>query len=255
MSSSNSPCAACKIQRRKCTQECVFAPYFPPDNPQRFAYVHKVFGASNVAKLLNELNAAQREDAIKSLAYEAEARLRDPVYGCVGLISILQHRLKQLQSELHRAKKELASYVGPQAMLPPPPPPPLLPPQSPRTFSLFPFKTAPTNQQDLFGFHDDGGASASHGVLNHHLALFSPSPAVDHAFSHPPMHSLALPHNSHLTRSPMQPRHQTDPEFHGQPCCHGGCMDVAAAEEGKKGDIRGLVEVVRVMKGAWTPLC
>ena len=27
-------------------------------------------------------------------------------------------------------------------------------------------------------------------------------------------------------------------------------MDVAAAEEGKKGDIRGLVEVVRVMKGA-----
>ncbi|TKY74344.1 LOB domain-containing protein 36 [Spatholobus suberectus] len=123
MSSSNSPCAACKIQRRKCTQECVFAPYFPPDNPQRFAYVHKVFGASNVAKLLNELNAAQREDAVKSLAYEAEARLRDPVYGCVGLISILQHRLKQLQTELNHAKKELASYIGPHAMLPPPPPP------------------------------------------------------------------------------------------------------------------------------------
>ncbi|KOM26400.1 hypothetical protein LR48_Vigan267s000100 [Vigna angularis] len=74
LSLSNSPCAACKIQRRKCTQECVFAPYFPPDNPQRFAYVHKVFGASNVAKLLNELNTAQREDAVKSLAYEAEAR-------------------------------------------------------------------------------------------------------------------------------------------------------------------------------------
>ncbi|KHN36206.1 LOB domain-containing protein 36 [Glycine soja] len=34
-SSSNSPCAACKFLRRKCTQECVFAPYFPPDNPQR----------------------------------------------------------------------------------------------------------------------------------------------------------------------------------------------------------------------------
>ncbi|XLT03362.1 hypothetical protein HN51_052713 [Arachis hypogaea] len=107
----NSPCAACKIQRRKCTQECVFAPYFPPDNPQRFAYVHKVFGASNVAKLLNDLNAAQREDAVKSLAYEAEARLRDPVYGCVGLISLLQHKLKQLQAELNHAKTELANYV------------------------------------------------------------------------------------------------------------------------------------------------
>ncbi|KAL1824337.1 hypothetical protein DCAR_0312399 [Daucus carota subsp. sativus] len=118
MSSSNSPCAACKFLRRKCTQECVFAPYFPPDQPQKFANVHKVFGASNVAKLLNDLNAAQREDAVNSLAYEADARLRDPVYGCVGLISILQHKLKQVQVDLFNAKKELASYIGPSAMLP-----------------------------------------------------------------------------------------------------------------------------------------
>lgn len=118
MSSSNSPCAACKFLRRKCTQECVFAPYFPPDQPQKFANVHKVFGASNVAKLLNDLNAAQREDAVNSLAYEADARLRDPVYGCVGLISILQHRLKQVQHDLINAKKELANYIGPSAMLP-----------------------------------------------------------------------------------------------------------------------------------------
>lgn len=121
-SSSNSPCAACKFLRRKCTQECVFAPYFPPDNPQRFAYVHKVFGASNVAKLLNELSAAQRDDAVKSLAYEAEARLRDPVYGCVGLISVLQHKLRQIQVELNNAKKELATYIGPQAFQPVPAP-------------------------------------------------------------------------------------------------------------------------------------
>ncbi|XP_074302748.1 uncharacterized protein LOC141634498 [Silene latifolia] len=117
MSSSNSPCAACKFLRRKCTQECVFAPYFPPDQPQRFANVHKVFGASNVAKLLNELAAAQREDAVNSLAYEAEARLRDPVYGCVGLISLLQQRLKQVQSDLITAKKELATYIGPSALM------------------------------------------------------------------------------------------------------------------------------------------
>ncbi|KDP31888.1 hypothetical protein JCGZ_12349 [Jatropha curcas] len=118
MSTPNSPCAACKFLRRKCTQECVFAPYFPPDQPQKFANVHRVFGASNVAKLLNELTPTQREDAVNSLAYEAEARLRDPVYGCVGLISILQHRLKELQGDLYNAKKELAQYIGPQAMLP-----------------------------------------------------------------------------------------------------------------------------------------
>ncbi|KAK4712243.1 hypothetical protein R3W88_006756 [Solanum pinnatisectum] len=118
MSSTNSPCAACKFLRRKCTQKCVFAPYFPPDQPLKFSNVHKVFGASNVAKLLNELNAAQREDAVNSLAYEAEYRLRDPVYGCVGLISLLQQKLRQVQDDLLNAKKELSTYIGPSAMIP-----------------------------------------------------------------------------------------------------------------------------------------
>ncbi|EAY72700.1 hypothetical protein OsI_00567 [Oryza sativa Indica Group] len=58
-----SPCAACKFLRRKCLPGCVFAPYFPPEEPQKFANVHKVFGASNVTKLLNELLPHQREDA------------------------------------------------------------------------------------------------------------------------------------------------------------------------------------------------
>lgn len=47
-----SPCAACKLLRRRCAQDCVFAPYFPADEPQKFASVHKVFGASNVNKML-----------------------------------------------------------------------------------------------------------------------------------------------------------------------------------------------------------
>ncbi|CAI0554139.1 unnamed protein product [Linum tenue] len=91
---------------------------FPPDQPAKFASVHRVFGASNVAKLLNEIPAAQRDDAVNSLAYEAEARLNDPVYGCVGFISKLQHRLKQLQLDLHLARQELAKYIGPHALLP-----------------------------------------------------------------------------------------------------------------------------------------
>ncbi|XP_057961579.1 protein ASYMMETRIC LEAVES 2 [Malania oleifera] len=109
-SSSSSPCAACKFLRRRCHPECVFAPYFPPDQPQKFANVHKVFGASNVTKLLNELHPHQREDAVNSLAYEADMRLRDPVYGCVGVISLLQHQLRQLQRDLSSAKSELSKY-------------------------------------------------------------------------------------------------------------------------------------------------
>lgn len=50
-----SPCAACKLLRRRCAQDCVFAPYFPADEPHKFASVHKVFGASNVNKMLQVL--------------------------------------------------------------------------------------------------------------------------------------------------------------------------------------------------------
>jgi hypothetical protein len=119
MSSSSSPCAACKLLRRKCTQGCVFAPYFPPDQPSKFANVHKVFGASNVSKLLNDLPVAQREDAVNSLAYEAEARLHDPVYGCVAYISILQLKIKEVREEIVNARKELAGYIGHQAAFAP----------------------------------------------------------------------------------------------------------------------------------------
>lgn len=110
-SSSGSPCAACKFLRRKCMPGCIFAPYFPPEEPQKFASVHKVFGASNIAKLLNELLPQQREDAVNSLAYEAEARMKDPVYGCVGAISVLQRQVQRLQKELDAANADLLRYA------------------------------------------------------------------------------------------------------------------------------------------------
>ncbi|BFG32497.1 hypothetical protein CerSpe_187710 [Prunus speciosa] len=123
-SSYNSPCAACKFLRRKCMPGCIFAPYFPPEEPQKFANVHKIFGASNVTKLLNELLPHQREDAVNSLAYEAEARVRDPVYGCVGAISFLQRQVQRLQKELDSANADLIRYacneITTATVLPPP---------------------------------------------------------------------------------------------------------------------------------------
>ncbi|KAJ8750269.1 hypothetical protein K2173_014184 [Erythroxylum novogranatense] len=108
---SNSPCAACKFLRRKCMPDCIFAPYFPPEEPQKFANVHKIFGASNVSKLLNEVLPHQREDAVNSLAYEAEARMKDPVYGCVGAISVLQRQVMRLQKELDATNADLIRYA------------------------------------------------------------------------------------------------------------------------------------------------
>ena len=72
----------------------MFAPYFPSGEPHRFASVHKVFGASNAAKLLAHLPLADRCEAVVTITYEAQSRLRDPVYGCVAQIFALQQQVR-----------------------------------------------------------------------------------------------------------------------------------------------------------------
>ncbi|KAK9913832.1 hypothetical protein M0R45_037638 [Rubus argutus] len=157
------PCAACKLLRRRCAQECPFSPYFSPHEPQKFASVHKVFGASNVSKMLMEVPESQRADAANSLVYEANVRLRDPVYGCMGAISALQQQVQSLQADLNAVRGEILKYkyrdanlmdpsshhhqvaalfsttsggavsvasLPPTTQPPPPPPPPPLPPTS-----------------------------------------------------------------------------------------------------------------------------
>ncbi|KAL9163695.1 hypothetical protein ABFS82_06G057700 [Erythranthe guttata] len=104
------PCAACKLLRRRCAQECPFSPYFSPHEPHKFAAVHKVFGASNVSKMLLEVHESQRADAANSLVYEANVRLRDPVYGCMGAISALQHQIEFLHAELNAVRNEILKY-------------------------------------------------------------------------------------------------------------------------------------------------
>ncbi|KAK2442159.1 LOB domain-containing protein 12 [Trifolium repens] len=103
----NSPCASCKLLRRRCAKDCIFSPYFPSNDPKKFAIVHKVFGASNVSKMLQELPIEQRSDAVSSLVYEAHARVKDPVYGCVGAISYLQNQVSELQMQLAVAQAEI----------------------------------------------------------------------------------------------------------------------------------------------------
>ncbi|KAJ7959561.1 putative LOB domain-containing protein [Quillaja saponaria] len=161
------PCAACKLLRRRCAQECPFSPYFSPHEPHKFASVHKVFGASNVSKLLMEVPESQRADAANSLVYEANVRLRDPVYGCMGAISALQQQVQSLQAELNAVRTEILKYKFREAsMIPstrvallsssgtvsvvPPPPPPPLPPTSSSSYTQ---QTAPMEYGTISSDH------------------------------------------------------------------------------------------------------
>ncbi|KAK4272352.1 hypothetical protein QN277_020920 [Acacia crassicarpa] len=120
--SSTPPCGACKFLRRKCVAGCIFAPHFSSDQGSaRFAAVHKVFGASNVSKLLLHIPVNRRREAVVTISYEAQARLSDPVYGCVSTIMSLQQQVASLQAELGMVQSQLmnsryalASAVQPQ---------------------------------------------------------------------------------------------------------------------------------------------
>jgi hypothetical protein len=54
-----------------------------------------------------ELPVQQRGDAVSSLVYEANARMRDPIYGCVGAITSLQRQVESLQTQLALAQAEM----------------------------------------------------------------------------------------------------------------------------------------------------
>ena len=72
-------------------KECVFAPYFSTEElgAAHFADIHKIFGASNFSKLLQNITSEQgRIDAAVSMSYEAQARLRIPLLD-VSLTSFL----------------------------------------------------------------------------------------------------------------------------------------------------------------------
>ncbi|XP_038893916.1 LOB domain-containing protein 1 [Benincasa hispida] len=112
-----SPCAACKILRRRCRENCELGPYFPPTEPLKFTIAHRIFGASNIIKLLQDLPKSQREDAVNSMVYEASARIRDPIYGCAGSIFQLQRQINDLQGELAKAQAEILKMQCQQANL------------------------------------------------------------------------------------------------------------------------------------------
>ncbi|KAK6246216.1 Lateral organ boundary protein [Theobroma cacao] len=101
-------CAACRYLRRRCPPDCIFSPYFPSNNPQRFASIHRIYGASNVAKLLQQLPTHLRAEAADSLYFEAQCRVEDPVYGCVGLIFLLQQQIQNAVSQLAKTQAEIA---------------------------------------------------------------------------------------------------------------------------------------------------
>ncbi|XP_028763392.1 LOB domain-containing protein 27-like [Neltuma alba] len=100
-------CAACKFQRRKCTSECLLAPYFPADQPKMFQNVHKLFGVSNIKKMLKKLDPARKKIAMDSIIFQANIRDKYPVHGCWEEICRLRYQIWRMEEELHAVHQQL----------------------------------------------------------------------------------------------------------------------------------------------------
>ncbi|GLJ33778.1 hypothetical protein SUGI_0678920 [Cryptomeria japonica] len=102
-------CAACRVTRKKCSEDCILAPHFPADDPDKFTVVQRVYGTSNIVKLLQGLETKQRADAVNSLVSEASARMKYPILGSYKVVHELEKQIAELESQLETKQEELVN--------------------------------------------------------------------------------------------------------------------------------------------------
>ncbi|KAE8669730.1 LOB domain-containing protein 22 [Hibiscus syriacus] len=106
--STTQACAACRYQRRKCAPDCILAPYFPHDRQRQFQNAHKLFGVSNITKIIRHLNPPEKDIAMHTIVFQSDARANDPVGGCYRIIQELQRQIEYSQAELDLVLHQLA---------------------------------------------------------------------------------------------------------------------------------------------------
>ncbi|GFQ02272.1 LOB domain-containing protein 22 [Phtheirospermum japonicum] len=123
-SSTAQACAACKYRRRKCTSDCILAPYFPYDRQPHFLNAHRLFGVSNIVKIISHLSPPERDLAMRTIIFESDAHAADPVGGCYRIIRDLEQQISLAKAELEIVLHHLAicraAATQRQVVVPPP---------------------------------------------------------------------------------------------------------------------------------------
>ncbi|KAG0475502.1 hypothetical protein HPP92_015188 [Vanilla planifolia] len=96
-----SPCAACKLLRRRCVQGLHICTMFPGRCTAKVCQCALRSSGNNAGKLLQEVNKARRSDTARSLVYEANAR-----------IELLKAQLALAQAEIVHLDLQHAAYLA-----------------------------------------------------------------------------------------------------------------------------------------------
>lgn len=65
--------------------------------------------------MLQDVTNEHRDDAVSSMVFEARVTLRDPVYGCAGVVCRLQQQVLDLQAQLATAQAQIFNLHCQQA--------------------------------------------------------------------------------------------------------------------------------------------
>lgn len=109
-SGSSQACASCKHQRKKCEETCELAPFFPASRYREFQNAHKLFGISNIQKIINSVDPSQRKEAAESILIEGNIRSNDPVHGCLGVVRNLKSQIEYYEKELGAVNQQLPFF-------------------------------------------------------------------------------------------------------------------------------------------------
>ncbi|KAH7655430.1 Lateral organ boundaries LOB domain-containing protein [Dioscorea alata] len=126
---SSNTCGACKHLKKTCARDCIFAPYFDSEQgANNFDKLHKVFGESNVSKILREIpDHHKRLEAINTTVIEAKAYLQQVKVNLQAQVH-LKKQILHLQKQLPYLRAQLVALQL-SSKLPPPPPSVLMQPQ------------------------------------------------------------------------------------------------------------------------------
>ncbi|KAL5835756.1 hypothetical protein ACOSQ3_015306 [Xanthoceras sorbifolium] len=111
-------CAACRLQRKRCNQNCNMAQYFPASRYSEFQNAHRLFGVSNIQRIMNSVSPQQRKATADSILIEGNARSNDPVNGCLGIVRDLKSQINLYENELEIVNRKLAFFRERERQIP-----------------------------------------------------------------------------------------------------------------------------------------
>ena len=100
-------CAACRHQHKKCSPDCILAPYFPHGSEPEFLNAHKLYGVRNMTKIVEKFSIEERNIAMQSIIFESDMRAANPVGGCCGMINELTAQIQYYKAQIEHIYQQL----------------------------------------------------------------------------------------------------------------------------------------------------